>query len=102
MPAYLVGYAAPRVEKEFARYLAREGRADARRIQDAIRGLADEPRPPGKRFRILKPPVALFRFVAQYRLRIGDHRVLYDVDDARRRVVLLAIRLRGEGTYRSG
>jgi len=41
----------------------------------------------------------LFRpFTAQYRLRIGDYRVLYDVDDERRIVWILALRKRGERT----
>ena len=100
MTAYSVGYATPRVADDFARYLARIDRTTATRIRDAVEALTDAPRPPGKKFKFLKPPVAVFQFVAQYRLRVGDHRILYDVDDAARRVVLLAIRLRGERTYR--
>ncbi|MCX5686480.1 MAG: type II toxin-antitoxin system RelE/ParE family toxin [Candidatus Omnitrophica bacterium] len=59
--------------------------------------LADNPRPYGKPK--IKPPLEVYSYVAQYRLRIGDYRVLYDVDDKRRIVWILALRKRNERTY---
>lgn len=100
MSHYAVGYATKRVADEFARYLSRVDRKEAERLREALIEIGAMPRPPGKKFKFLKPPIAVFQFVAQFRLRVGDHRVLYDVDDAVRRVVLLAIRRRNEGTYR--
>lgn len=65
-----------------------------------IESLADNPCPYGRKpFKRLSPPVQLYQFTAQYRVRIGDFRVLYDVDHARRIVWILALRKRGEGTY---
>ena len=41
----------------------------------------------------------IFGYLAQYRLRVGDYRIFYDLDDERRKVILLAIRRRHEHTY---
>lgn len=67
----------------------------------AVENLADNPRPYGiKLFKKLKPPIQFYQFTAQYRLRIGDYRVLYDVDDNKGIVWILALRKRSEGTYK--
>ena len=70
-------------------------------LQGKIRGetlsLADDPRPYGEPK--IKPPLEVYNYVAQYRLRVGDYRVLYDVDDKRRIVWILALRKRNERTY---
>jgi mRNA-degrading endonuclease RelE of RelBE toxin-antitoxin system len=58
------------------------------------------PRPEGKRYKLLRPPVAVYGHVAECRLGIGDWRVPYDIDDARRRVYLISLRRRSENTYR--
>ena len=39
------------------------------------------------------------QFTAEYRLRAGPYRVLYDVDDQRKKVVLLKLAKRNEQTY---
>ena len=71
------------------------------KIMKEVEKLADNPRPYGKKpFKKLKPPVFLYQFVAQYRLRIGNYRVLYDVDDKQKTVWILALRKRSEGTYK--
>jgi mRNA interferase RelE/StbE len=70
-------------------------------IMQAIEKLADNPRPFGtKPFKQLKPPIQCYQFTAQYRLRIGDYRVLYDVDDGRKIVWILVLRKRTEATYK--
>ncbi|MDP1949453.1 MAG: hypothetical protein Q8L77_18375 [Nitrospirota bacterium] len=39
------------------------------------------------------------RFTAEYRLRVGPCRVLYDIDDQRKKVVLLKLAKRDDQTY---
>jgi len=71
------------------------------KIMKEVEKLADNPRPYEKKpFKKLKPPVVLYQFVAQYRLRIGNYRVLYDIDDKQKTVWILALRKRNEGTYK--
>ena len=48
----------------------------------------------------IKPPLEVYSFTAQYRLTIGNHRVLYDVDDDTKTVWILALRKRNERTYK--
>jgi len=52
------------------------------RIRNRIRGLSEDPRPPGAR---------KLRGRNGWRLRVGDYRVLYDIDDAERTVIVLHI-----------
>lgn len=68
---------------------------------EKIEKLADNPRPfAEKPFLKLKPPIQFYQFTAQYRLRVGDYRILYDVDDERKIVWILALRIRSEKTYK--
>lgn len=100
MPRYEVGFPGPAVERAFEKELLRLPRPDRLRIKAAIDSLADEPRPQGKRLKALRPPIQIAHLLAQYRIRVGEYRVLYDIDDHNRRVVLLALRRRSEKTYR--
>ena len=52
------------------------------RIRDAIRGLADNPRPVGSR-----------KLTGRngWRLRVGDYRVIYEIDDPARIVLILYV-----------
>ena len=50
------------------------------RVRRAIDGLADDPRPPG---------CTKLRGRAGWRIRVGDYRVLYQVDDDARVVTVL-------------
>lgn len=58
-----------------------------KRVQDSIDGLADNPRPIGA----LK-----LQGSDSYRLRIGDYRVLYDIDDAAQIVTVYRVQHRRE------
>ncbi len=42
----------------------------------------------------------VFSFVAQYRLRVGKYRVLYDIDDKNKKVILLKLEKKREHTYK--
>ncbi len=57
------------------------------RIRNALVGLANEPRPSG----CLK-----LRGREGWRLRVGDYRVIYEIDDESRRIVVLDIGHRRE------
>jgi len=61
--------------------------------------LGDNPRPQEKRSKKLTGELIVSRFFAEYRLRIGPYRVLYDIDDQRKKVVLLKLVKRDEQTY---
>ncbi|MCX5794176.1 MAG: type II toxin-antitoxin system RelE/ParE family toxin [Elusimicrobia bacterium] len=99
MRDYSVGFASEAVEKHFLKELTKLPRTLASRIKEAIESLAADPRPQGKKFKFPRPPVSIAHMVATHRLRVGDYRILYDVDDEAKRVVLLAVRRRSESTY---
>ncbi|MCG3203033.1 MAG: hypothetical protein NFCOHLIN_02950 [Gammaproteobacteria bacterium] len=52
------------------------------RVRDAIRDLAQDPRPPGCRKLTGR---------SGWRIRVGDYRVLYEIDDTRSKVTVLHI-----------
>jgi mRNA interferase RelE/StbE len=56
------------------------------RVDARLRALADQPRPPGTE-RLRGPQ-------GGYRLRVGDYRILYDVDDAQQVVTIGRVRHR--------
>ncbi|HEX6402290.1 MAG TPA: type II toxin-antitoxin system RelE/ParE family toxin [Pseudonocardiaceae bacterium] len=58
-----------------------------RRVQAAIDGLSEQPRPPGV--------LALQGLRRAYRLRVGDYRVIYTVDDGYKPTARVARRPRG-------
>lgn len=78
------------VEHKAARALIRIARGDhqaAARIKAAIDGLAEEPRPSG---------TVKLTGADAYRIRVGDYRVVYVVEDAVRVVVVVRIAHRRE------
>ena len=100
MHKYSVGFPSRSIEKHFLKELSHLDKPSLARIKMAIYGLADDPRPEGKKIKSLRPPLAIYSLIATHRLRVGDYRILYDIDDTAKRVVLLAIRRRSEKTYR--
>lgn len=89
------------IEDKFHKVLSRLPADIQDRIREAVEKLADQPYPYGPMDSLkLKPPVAIYQYAAQYRLRIGDYRVLYDVDTKRKIVWVLALRRRNEQTYK--
>lgn len=74
-----------------SRQLRRLPPGDAARLRGPILALGIEPRPPAS----AKLTGTDFR-----RLRVGELRVVYSVDDRERLVVILRIARRNEGTYR--
>ena len=100
MTPYEVGFPGPRFEKDFEKALRRISTPYQLAIREAIQALSEDPRPPGKKVKALAGDVVVRHFTASLRLRVGPYRILYDVDDQNRKVVLLALRKREESTYR--
>lgn len=97
--SYHVVFPSKRVERSFEKSLAKISADYQAAIAAAIRSLANNPRPEGKRTKRLTGGIIMSQFIAQYRLRIGPYRLLYDIDDQKRIVVLLKLTKRDEHTY---
>ena len=78
----------PRAQRELDGLPARE----VARVARALFALADAPRPRGARK--LAGTAA-----PMWRIRVGDHRVIYSVSDAAQRIVVMRVAPRGERTY---
>ena len=74
--------------------LKKLGAGERRRILDEVqRKLSHEPGRPAKHIKQLRNLVPPFGTVPPiWQLRIGDHRVFYDVDEGERRVFVRAVR----------
>jgi len=68
--------------------LERLPQKDLRRVVDRIQGLAADPRPRG---------CEKLSAQEKYRVRQGDHRIIYAVDDGRRTGEVVKIGHRGDG-----
>lgn len=71
------------IAREAIRALAKLDKPIRRRLQTAIAKLGDDPRPHGA--------IALQGLSGAYRVRVGDYRVVYAVDDGR--LVVLVVDL---------
>ena len=73
------------------RQLRRLPPGDAARLRGPILALAIDPRPPG---------VAKLAGTQFWRLRVGELRVVYVIDEPRRLIVVLKVARSSESTYR--
>ena len=94
---YSVRFPAESIQKKFHKALEIIPPKIQDEIMEAIEGLADNPRPAGEPK--IKPPLIVYQYAAQYRLKIRNYRVLYDVDDKQRIVWIFDVRKRNERTY---
>ena len=95
---YKVHFPSASIEKKFEKALEEVFPSPLRlQIASEMEKLADIPRPYGNPK--LKPPIHVYSYIAQYRLRVGNYRILYDVDDSRKIVWILDLRKRSERTY---
>jgi len=77
------------LERAAARFLLRLKDAKLKkRLDDAIEVLSDDPRPPGCR--------KLAGTSDRYRIRVGDYRIIYRVDNGKVTVLVLVIGHRRE------
>jgi mRNA interferase RelE/StbE len=97
---YELVFPSERIEKEFEKELRRLSKNYQERVVASIRSLAVNPRPPGKKHKKLEQESVVFSFVAQYRLRVGKYRILYDIDDKPKKVILLKLTKKEEHTYK--
>ena len=97
--AYAVVFPSERVERAFQKSLTKIPAKYKDAIVTAIRLLAANPKPEEKRTKKLTGQLIVSQFTAQYRLRIGPYRLLYDIDDQRKKVILLKLAKRDEQTY---
>ncbi len=74
------------LETRAERDLKRLAAADFRRIAAAIRGLEPNPRPPGCR--------KIVGSESDWRIRVGEYRVIYEIDDAATAVRVMRVRHR--------
>lgn len=85
---YRVVYRSRRVEKELDEiHLEHQDQ-----ILKTLILLVNNPRLPGKYRKVRGSDGA-------YRVRVGDYRIIYEIDDIAEKVVILAIRKRDESTY---
>ena len=96
---YGIGFPSERAEKAFQKVLSKASKKEQERILEWFDKLAVDPKPSGKSFKFLKGEVYVFQYLARYRIREGDWRLLYDIDEANKRVLLLALRRRGHHAY---
>ena len=101
--SYDIRYPTPRLKRYFDEFLQKKlpHKNQRKKIVDEINDLRNNPRPfPQKGFTEIKPPMPVSYHLAEYRLRIGDYRVLYNVDDKQKIIWILDIRIRARKTYR--
>ncbi len=79
--AYEIVFPSERVERLFQKALEKIPADYQSALLQAIRLLSQNPRPQGKRIKRLKGHLTVSRFTAEYRLRVGPYRILYDIDD---------------------
>lgn len=82
---------APAAHRDFTKLKSKIHRHDLDRLREAINNLAEDPRPQGTR--------KIVGSEGCYRIRVGDYRIVYEVDDRASLVVLLQVKRRTETTY---
>lgn len=87
MPKYRVEVLGQKTRRE----LNRIREPDFSRITETILKLEDDPRPSGCR---------KLRGLEGWRVRVGNWRVIYHIDDQEKVVTIVAVRRRREDTYR--
>lgn len=97
---YQVKFPTASLEGKFYKTLVKIPRRLQDEIMDKVTALGDNPYPAGRKiFKRLVPPVRLLEYTASYRVRIGDYRMLYDVNEAHKIVWIYVLRRRNERTY---
>lgn len=83
----------PAADRDIQKLKDRIRRDDFERLAAAIDKLALEPRPHGVR--------KIEGATTTYRIRVGSYRIVYDIYDDKKLVVLLQVIRRSETTYKS-
>ena len=80
------------IEKLAQRVLEKISQPNQNRIIDGIRNLGTDPRPPGVRKLAGRPA---------WRIRVGAYRIIYEIDDEKSTILVVALGHRKE-VYKSG
>ena len=96
---YKIRFPTNSLKKKFDKKVGNTPRHIQEKASEALKNLEKNPRPEDEPK--IKPPIPIALYIAQYRKRIGDYRILYDIDDKNKIVWILAFRGRNEKTYRS-
>ena len=98
---YTAKFPTENIQKKFLKEVTRLPATVQTQVWNVVRQLERNPRPFGaKLFKQLNPPVYLYTYAACYRVRVGEYRVLYDVDDKAKTVWVFALKKRNEQTYK--
>ena len=76
------------LERSAERDLKRLSRNDFERIVSRIKILGENPRPPGSR--------KIAGSMADWRLRVGEYRIIYEIDDAEKAIRVFRVKHRRE------
>lgn len=82
----------PAADRDLEKLKGRIRGQDFERLRDAVKSLAEEPRPQGMR--------KIKGAERAYRIRMGNYRVVYEVYDNDNLVLILQVARRSETTYR--
>jgi len=82
----------PAADRDLNKLKGRIRRQDFERLRDAVRDLAEEPHPQGVR--------KIKGAERAYRIRVGNYRVVYEIYDSDKLVLILQVVRRSEMTYR--
>lgn len=98
---YSVKFPTSSLEDKFYKVISKLNKKLQEKIMEQTISLSDNPYPYGKKiFKRLSPPIKLLEYTAGFRLRIGDYRILYDVDEKNKIVWVFVLRKRNEITYK--
>ncbi|MBA7493700.1 hypothetical protein ES702_04262 [subsurface metagenome] len=100
MPGYKVSFPNNSIAREFEKQARKLPLKLQKQIKQKVDALAENPHPGIKSFKRLSPPLSYKDWTAHYRIRIGNYRILYDVDHQEKIVSILGLRKRGEKTYK--
>ena len=95
--SYRVVFNHPALKRNFDKIFERIPRDTQKSTWEALLKLADNPRPHG--VTKITPAMEIYDSMAQYRIRIQNHRIFYDIDDEAKVVSIIALRKRDEKTY---
>ena len=100
MSPYEVAFPNNSLAGEFEKQLRKLPSKLQRQVKEKVDALTKTPRPGIKSFKRLSPPISYRDWTAHYRIRIGKYRVLYDVDERKKKIWILFLRKRGKKTYK--
>jgi len=99
MTPFAAVYASESVKKKCLGFLDRIPKEYRENIYECIAKLQEHPYPTGNLIKKLRSYIDIAGRTAQFRARVGPYRILYDIDEGRKKVILLSIRRRSEKTY---